>query len=68
MHGGGKPFRYISDTDYRYDVPYRVPDVRKAKSVLGFEALVSLDEMLDDTIAWIREEMADGELTEATRA
>lgn len=68
IHGPGRPFRYVSDTDYRYDVPYRVPDVRKAKAVLGFEATTTLDEMLDEVIAWIREEMASGMLTEHTRA
>ena len=66
--GRTRPFRYVSDTDYRYDVPFRVPDVRKAKAVLGFEAKVTLDEMLDDVIAWIRAAMAEGTLTSATRA
>jgi nucleoside-diphosphate-sugar epimerase len=68
VHGPDRPFRYVSDTDYRYDVPFRVPDVRKAKAVLGFEAKVTLDEMLDDVIAWIRAAMAEGTLTSATRA
>lgn len=68
IHGSAKPFRHVSDTDYRYDVPFRVPDVRKAKAVLGFEAQVTLDEMLDDMVAWIREELAEGGLTDATRA
>jgi nucleoside-diphosphate-sugar epimerase len=68
IHGPDRPFRYVSDEDYRYDVPYRVPDVRKAKAVLGFEATTTLDQMIDDVIAWIREEIASGELTEATRA
>jgi len=35
---------------------------------LGFEATITLDEMLDEVIAWIREATADGELTAATRA
>jgi nucleoside-diphosphate-sugar epimerase len=68
IHGPDRPFRVTSDTDYRYDIPYRVPDIRKAKAVLGFEAKVTLDEMLDDVIAWIRAETASGELTAATRA
>lgn len=68
IHGTAKPFRYVSDSDYRYDVPFRVPDIRKARAVLGFEAQTSLDEMLDELIVWIRQASASGALTEATRA
>lgn len=68
IHGPGRKFNYAADTDYRYDVPNRVPDVRKAKAVLGFEAKISLDEMLDDVIEWVRAEMAAGELTADQRA
>jgi nucleoside-diphosphate-sugar epimerase len=68
IHGPSRPFRYVSDTPYRWDVPYRVADVRKAKAVLGFEATTSLDAMIDDMIAWIREELASGALTAKTRA
>jgi nucleoside-diphosphate-sugar epimerase len=68
IHGDARPFRYVSDTDYRYDLPYRVPDVRKARAVLGFEATITLDEMLDEIIMWIRQELAAGALTTATRA
>ena len=57
IHGPERPFNYASDTDYRYDVPNRVPDVRKAKAVLGFEARTTLDQMLDEIIAWVREEI-----------
>ena len=39
-----------------------VPDVRKAKDVLGFEATTSLDEMLDEVIPWIREEIKVGRI------
>ena len=38
----------------------RVPDVTKAREVLGFEATTTLDEMLDDVIPWVRQAMADG--------
>lgn len=37
------------------DVRHRVPDVTKAKELLGFEAKISLDEGLPITIAWHRE-------------
>lgn len=55
-----KPFRYISDKPYPYDVKKRVPDVQKAKNILGFEAMTSLDSALDEIIPWIREQIKVG--------
>jgi nucleoside-diphosphate-sugar epimerase len=57
---GDRPFEYVSDEPYRYDVPYRSPDVTKAKELLGFEAVTTLDEMLDETIPWIQQAIEDG--------
>ena len=37
------------------DVELRIPNVEKAREVLGFEAKVDLDEGLAKTIAWYRE-------------
>ena len=37
------------------DVELRIPNVEKAREVLGFEARVDLDEGLEKTIAWYRE-------------
>lgn len=68
IHGPERPFQFVADTDYRHDAPYRVPDVRKAKRVLGFEASATLDEMLDEVIDWVRNITEAGELTAATRA
>jgi UDP-glucose 4-epimerase len=42
------------------DVRHRVPDVSKAKRLLGFEARVSLDEGLARSLAW-HQAMLDGE-------
>src|SRR6202012_3360506 len=39
---GDVPLRTVSDAPYTYDVRKRVPDVSKAKSLLGFEATTSL--------------------------
>ena len=39
---------------FEHDVQLRVPDVRKAREVLGFEATTTLDQMLDEVIPWIR--------------
>ena len=35
---------------YKYDVQKRVPDVSKAKDLLGFEAKTSLSKSLDEII------------------
>jgi nucleoside-diphosphate-sugar epimerase len=55
-----KPFRYVSDKPFEYDVQKRVPDIRKAKRVLGFEATTSLDKSLDEVIPWIKEQIKIG--------
>jgi UDP-glucose 4-epimerase len=62
VHGPDRGFRYVSDPPFEHDVQMRVPDVRKAKALLGFEATTSLDEMLDEVIPWIRGEVEAGRL------
>jgi len=57
VHGPDRPLRLVSDPAYAHDVQRRVPDVGKARDVLGFEATTSLDEMLDEVIPWIRAEL-----------
>jgi UDP-glucose 4-epimerase len=59
VHGAnGKPFDFVTDPPFEHDVQRRVPDVRKAREVLGFEATTTLDQMLDEVIPWIRAELA----------
>jgi len=41
------------------DVELRVPNVDKARDLLGFEATVELDEGLERTIAWYRENLPE---------
>src|ERR1700694_1045666 len=62
VHGPERPLNLVSDAPYEHDVQMRVPDVRKAREVLGFEATTSLDEMLDEVIPWIREEITAGKI------
>ena len=62
VHGPDKPLNLVSDPPYEHDVQMRVPDVRKAKEILGFEATTSLETMLDEVIPWIREEMGAGRI------
>jgi nucleoside-diphosphate-sugar epimerase len=60
VHGPDRPFAYVSDPPFEHDVQLRVPDVRKAKEVLGYEATTSLETMLDEVIPWIRDAIDQG--------
>jgi nucleoside-diphosphate-sugar epimerase len=62
IQGPERPLRLVHDEPYEHDVQKRVPDVRKAAEVLGFEATTGLDEMLDEVIPWIRDELAAGRI------
>jgi nucleoside-diphosphate-sugar epimerase len=62
VYGPDRPLHLVSDPPYEHDVQMRVPDVRKAKAMLGFEATTSLEEMLDEVIPWIREEIKAGRI------
>ncbi len=62
IHGPDRPFAWVSDPPFDHDVQHRVPDVRKARDVLGFEAATTLSEMLDEVIPWIRAEDASGRI------
>lgn len=59
---GDKPFNYVSDPSFEYDVQKRVPDTAKAKKLLGYEATTSLDKMLDEVIPWIKEQVEHGNI------
>ena len=58
----GEEFRYTSDKPFEYDVKRRVPDCRKAKKALGFEATTDLSEILDEVIPWGREQVELGNI------
>jgi UDP-glucose 4-epimerase len=57
VNGPDEPFRYVTDPPFEHDVQRRVPDVRKAREILGFEATTTLDQMLDEVIPWIRADL-----------
>ena len=59
---GDRPFEYVSDTPFEYDVQKRIPSTEKAKRVLGFEAKTSLSDTLDEVIPWIAEQMKLGNI------
>jgi nucleoside-diphosphate-sugar epimerase len=62
IKGPDTPFRHTTDQPFAHDVAKRIPDVSKAKRLLGFEATTTLDTMLDEVIPWIRQAIADGRL------
>ena len=51
----GAPGEIVFQPLHYADVELRIPNVEKAREVLGFEAKVDLDEGLARTIAWYRE-------------
>ena len=57
---GDKPFSFVSDRPFQYDVQKRIPSVVKAKEVLGFEATTPLSEALDEIIPWVAEQIRIG--------
>lgn len=59
---GDKPFKYVSDDPFEYDVQKRVPDTTKAKKILGYEAKTSLSDLLDEVIPWIKEQVENGNI------
>jgi nucleoside-diphosphate-sugar epimerase len=55
-----KPFNYVPDPPFTYDVQKRVPSVEKARRILGFEAHTSLSDVLDEIIPWVKEQIKLG--------
>lgn len=49
-----EPFVYVCETGYEYDVQKRVPNTNKAKELLGFEALITLDDSIQEVINYMK--------------
>ena len=60
INGPDSPPRLVHDVPYPDDVQRRVPDTAKAERLLGFRATTTLDQMLDEVIAWVREAIEAG--------
>jgi len=58
----GEPFRYVSDPPYAYDVQKRIPNVEKARRLLGFQAKSSLSEVLGVVIPWVKQQVEYGNI------
>jgi nucleoside-diphosphate-sugar epimerase len=48
------PFAYLSDEPFPHDVQKRIPDTKKIKDMLGFEARTTIDEVLNEVIPWVK--------------
>lgn len=55
IKGRDVPFQYITDEPFPHDVQKRIPDTSKAKEILGFEALTTIDQVLDEVIPWVKD-------------
>jgi UDP-glucose 4-epimerase len=62
VNGPDRPLHVVNDPPFEHDVQRRVPDVRKACRVLGFEATTGLGQVLDEVIPWIRTEVEAGRI------
>lgn len=62
IHGADPALRVAHDDPFSYDVQRRVPDTRKAKEILGFEATTSLSEVLDEVIPWVKAQVDAGRI------
>ncbi len=59
IKGPDTPFHLEHDEPYEHDVQKRVPDVEKARRVLGYQATTTLGEMLDEVIPWVADAVRD---------
>lgn len=57
LSGKKKVFRYKSVSDFHYDIKRRVPDVTKAKNILGWEPKITLDNSLPEIIKWVIDQL-----------
>lgn len=53
--GDERPFKYVCDKPFKYDVQMRIPDISKAKELLEFEATTNIETALDEIIPWVKE-------------
>lgn len=55
-----KEFLYEIDKPFVYDVQKRIPDISKAKNILGVECNTKLEDALDEIIPWIENQIKIG--------
>jgi len=57
---GNKPFRYVCDKPFEYDVQKRVPSIEKSETILNIKCETTLDQSLDEIIPWIKQQIEMG--------
>jgi nucleoside-diphosphate-sugar epimerase len=57
---GDKPFRYVCDIPFEYDVQKRVPSIEKSEKILNIKCETTLDQSLDEIIPWIKQQIEMG--------
>ncbi|HTT49137.1 MAG TPA: NAD(P)-dependent oxidoreductase [Pseudolabrys sp.] len=62
VNGPHVAFKVAHDPPFEYDVAYRVPDVSKANTLMGFNCRITLEETVDEVVAWCRQEIEEGRL------
>ena len=60
IKGSQVPFRWVSDEPFAHDVNRRIPSIEKAKTLLGFEATTSLENLLKEVVPWIESAVDEG--------
>jgi nucleoside-diphosphate-sugar epimerase len=53
-----KEFSYILEDGYKYDVQKRIPNIDKAKNLLGFEAEIKIKDSVEEVLQWMKENNA----------
>jgi UDP-glucose 4-epimerase len=54
INGQDSKLTFVHEPAFEHDVQKRIPDVSKARELLGFEAQTNLPDMLEEVIPWIR--------------
>lgn len=55
------PFRIVQNPPFEHD-QQRIPATEKAKRILGFEATISLESVLDELLPWVRSAIKAGRI------
>ncbi|MHB8509951.1 MAG: NAD-dependent epimerase/dehydratase family protein [Candidatus Dormibacteria bacterium] len=61
----GRAFAWKSVPGFTYDIRRRIPDVKKAREVLGFQAEVDIEGGLREVVSWLRGVLAQPAPTQA---
>lgn len=56
LSGATKPFKVKYKKGFTYDIQKRVPDVSKIRTMLGWEAKISLEKGIRNTIRWLQKQ------------